>query len=62
MPFPVDEQPVSIARLGLFPIVSTHQGFQQDHSVILQPGLAIYYNEPFSSASTEYFFTTICSP
>ena len=40
MSFPVDEQPTSIAKLGLPPIVSTLQGFQQDHPVILQLGWA----------------------
>ena len=40
MPFPVDEQSASIARLDLSPIVSTHRGFQQDRSAILQLGLA----------------------
>jgi hypothetical protein len=40
MPFPVDEQQASIAKLGQIPTVSTRQGFQQDQSVILQLGLA----------------------
>ena len=40
MLFPVDEQPASIARLGLSPTVSTHREFRQGRSVILQLGLA----------------------
>ena len=40
MPFPEEEQPVSIARLGSSPIVSARQVFPQDRSAALQLGLA----------------------
>jgi hypothetical protein len=40
MPFLVDEQPTSIAKLGSTPIVSTHREFQQDRSAVFQLCLA----------------------
>ena len=46
MPFPEDEQPVSIAKLGSSPIVSTHQVFLQDHPAVFQLGLANNNNNP----------------
>ena len=61
MPFPVVEQPASIVRHGMTPIVAAHPGFQQDRSVILQLGSADAI-QLVSIALTERIIYDLCSP